>query len=220
MALHDDVQRKLQGLLDEAKSVTATKRDTEVGVYLDNSMARRYGTKAKMLLDSTFGSTSPIAKDAARFAENPNELVEFEGLWGAVAAAVDSWREGYVFNLRAEAEAEVEGNLLTSAQELAGKHGVNEPERRAATVLAGSVMERHLRSVFTIHGGADAEKLTIEALGTALKKLAVIDEVERKRISAIGASRNSAAHDAVYNDSAEDVKRLIETVTDICGRLR
>jgi hypothetical protein len=220
MALKDDVQRRLQALLDEAPSVTATKYQTAAGEYLHNPTARRYATKAKALLESTFGADSVFAKDATRFAQEANSLIEFEGLWGAVAAALDAWRDGYVFTVHAGAEAEVEGSLLETAQDLASKRGVNEPERRGAAFLAGSVLERHLRAVHTSHGGKKAEELTIEPLGNELKKLHVIDEVQRKRISAIGASRNSAAHDAVFNDTAADVKRLIETVADICARLR
>jgi hypothetical protein len=75
--------------------------------------------------------------------------------------------------------------------------------------------------LYAKHGGTkNPESLTIEPLGVELKGLKVIDEVQRKRISAIGASRNSAAHDLVFNDTAEDVKRLIDGVTEMCVRLR
>jgi hypothetical protein len=36
----------------------------------------------------------------------------------------------------------------------------------------------------------------------------------------LGASRNAAAHDAAFKESDDDVKRMIESVTDMCARLR
>jgi hypothetical protein len=121
-----------------------------------------------------------------------------------------------------EAEAEVEGTLLGSAaQALATGHGVNEPERRAAAVITGSVLERHLRTLYGHQGGTqDPEKLSIEALGVELKKLSVINEVQRKQISSLGAIRNSAAHDLKFTTAAEDVQRMLESVTHICAQLR
>jgi hypothetical protein len=86
---------------------------------------------------------------------------------------------------------------------------------------ASSSVERHLRGLYQAHGGTqDPERLTIEPLGVELKKLGIIDEVQRKRIASVGASRNSAAHDVEFKESADDVKRMIESVTDMCARLR
>lgn len=225
VALDDEVQRKLQCLLDEAKAVGATARPLGTAglTTLDIAMSRRWASKVETLLSSVFGIESHFVRDARQFApgtvSSPND---FQHLWGVVAAAVEAWREGLVFNLRTEAEAEVEGSLLgIAAHDLADAHGVNEPERRAAAVIAGSVLERHLRGLYKAHGGTqDPEKLTIDPLGVELKKLGVIDEVQRKRIASVGAIRNSAAHDLAFKESADDVRRTIDTVTDMCARLR
>jgi hypothetical protein len=55
MATADDVQRKLQAVLDEAKAVTATVQHHDYGTFADEAMAQRWATKVESLLTSVFG---------------------------------------------------------------------------------------------------------------------------------------------------------------------
>jgi hypothetical protein len=222
MGTKEDVQAKLQALLDASKEVMATAENVHGGRFVKGALSRRWGTSVLVLFRSVFGENSPLYTQASKIlARNFEHMDEVEQLWGVVASGVDYWREGYVFDLRREAEAEVEGSILSAAaRELATKTGMNEPERRAAAVLAGSVLERHLRQVGVALGITDAEKLHIEALSVELKKLGVFDELMRKAIVGHGAMRNAAAHDVVFSGTKEDVERMIFAVTDICSRVR
>lgn len=223
MALPDEVLRKLEAVLKDADAVVATKHDVHgVGRYVDAEIARRWASKARTLLVSVFGENSALSQEAARFATHVHVAHDFEQLKGVVGGAVDAFRDGLVFDLRQEAEAEVAGQLLgQAAQDFAHLHGVHEPELRAAAVLAGSVLERHLRDLYVRRGGTeDAEKLMIDRLGVELKKLGAINEIERSRIGAMAAIRNSAAHAATFGATAVQVKSMIESVTDLCARLR
>jgi hypothetical protein len=143
-----------------------------------------------------FGAGSGFVRDVQRFAKQSSTWHKYQvnQMWGVIAGALESWQQGYVFNLRAEAE--VEGSLLgDAARDLARSKEINAPDRRPAAVLAGSVLERHLRGLYKKDGGSeDPEKLTIDPLCNALKKLEVINEVQKKKILAIAASRNEAAH--------------------------
>ncbi len=140
MPVASDVERKLEVLRGEAAGVMSVARQSADN-FADEGDAQRCASKAAALLTSVFGKDSHFVEDVRRLPSHETwHESQVKQLWGIIAAAHDAWCNGYVFDLRAEAEAEVEGGLLSSAtRDLAAALGVDAPERRAAAVLAGSV---------------------------------------------------------------------------------
>jgi hypothetical protein len=52
-----------------------------------------------------------------------------------------------------------------------------------------------------------------------LKKAGAYDAIMQKRILLLGGLRNEAAHGNPFENRSDDVRKMIEDVVDICGRV-
>jgi hypothetical protein len=153
----------------------------------------------------------------------------FERGWGSeeastfvhVAAALAAFRSdvegGYLKTLAELIHADVFADLLEMASELHDKR-----YKDAAAVIAGSVLEEHLRKLASGNGVAiakpDGSPLKAGVINAELVKAGIYNKLEEKAVTAWLGLRNSAAH-GKYDDFGEtQVANLIRDVRDFMVR--
>jgi hypothetical protein len=125
--------------------------------------------------------------------------------------------KGYTRSVEEIVHGEVFEDFLEMAAELHsnGYHA-------AAAVIAGSVLEDHLRKLATKEGVAvvatNGKALGVEALGQDLVKAKVFAEPQRKVIAAWYGQRTEGAHGRPENVIADEVGRMIPGIRDFIVR--
>lgn len=140
-----------------------------------------------------------------------------EQLAAIVHALRDDYAGGGLLSVQEIVHADLFDDFLDMAEELSTKGYIG-----PAAVLAGTVLEEHLRKLAAKHGlsAANDEKRpkAVETLGTELRKAGALTEVQRKSISAWYSQRNEAAHGHTDNLHQGDVDRMIDGVRDFVAR--
>jgi hypothetical protein len=107
-------------------------------------------------------------------------------------------------------EAELFDDELGAAESLlAAKH------RRAAGVIAGVVLERHLKRLIDSHGVTFRKKALLGNLNEALKEAKVYGVPEWRRIQHLTDLRNLCGHDAEREPTKDEVDDLIRGVEKV-----
>ena len=120
-----------------------------------------------------------------------------------------------LFDIRQLAQADLFDSELDSAQELA-KNKFN----RAAGVVAGVVLERHLKEVCANHGLTLRKKAPqISELNDKLKSANVIDIPQWRSIQHLGDLRNLCAHDKQPEPTRDQADELIRGVGKVTKTL-
>ena len=217
-----DVRQKFIALIAEGEAVLATKRKTQQGktstVYVDGAKMIVWGTNAVALVRSAFGERSTHYTQTSGALGEPTEYRASQ-LLALLQSCVSALDNGYAFDAQALARTEVESDMIGQATQL-----LESNYDRAAAVVAGAVLEGHLRGIAPSWAVAVADAkgkpLTLEPLNIELKRAGAYDGFMQKRITTLGDLRNKAAHAEPFDDRHEDVERMIRDVIDICDRVR
>lgn len=166
----------------------------------------QYYTMCKAFITRVTGSDSVYIQRANKALENPiyydhdgrgNLPGPVRPLYGIVQALQSDIEHGYMSSLRELIHA----NLFSDFLEM-GQHLLNEGYKDPAAVLAGGVLEGHLRKLCQKHG-IDIEETnnkgelrpkTANALSSDLYKANVYNNMLHQQVTAWLALRNAAAH--------------------------
>lgn len=145
---------------------------------------------------------------------NPHALPDLIGVLQALRVDVEA---GYLKSVEELIHADVFADFLEMADELHGK-GYKDP----SAVLAGSVLEEHLRKLASRSGiaVADATGRPIKAdkLNADLAGLGTYNKLEQKSVTAWFDLRNKAAHGKYEEYDDVQVAALIRDVRDFMIR--
>ncbi len=214
------VEALLAAIVEEGQSVVSTVPPGDDGEgWVNEQAGKRWGTKAVTLLRSIFGADGVHTLEATEALKTIHRGREAKVLLGVVEGALDAWKMGLVFDLQAQVRTAVEGDLIGQADDL-----LEADYRRAAAVIAGAVLEERLRAIAPSWGvpvtGPKGKALTLEPLNVELCKAGAYDGIVQKKITHLGGIRNAAAHGGEFNVERQDVRRMIDDVTDLCDRLK
>jgi hypothetical protein len=124
---------------------------------------------------------------------------------------------GYVRSLEGRVREGVFDDLLDMAS-----HICSTLHPAPAVVLAGSVLEEHVRKLAAKRGvdllTDKGKPVAFEQLGHALVKADEISESQRKVLMGYYAQRTEAAHGRFENVIADDVPRIIDGIRDFLVR--
>lgn len=181
---------------------------------VDLELAQEWYTRASALIERVFGRNSvyfeqlPPAK-AVWEERSPKKTVAI------LRAAKRDWDSGYVFKIRRVVEADVFDDGLEQAEHLLTSGGYYQ----AAAVLAGAVLETHLRSMCEQQGiptqKSNGNRLMIDVMNIELAKSGAFNKLKGKEITAWAAIRNSAAHGRPEEFTKDDVARMIDGVRSL-----
>jgi len=119
-------------------------------------------------------------------------------------AAKDDYEGGYLSKLRDLIAAEVFGSEISQAQELFHANYLS-----AAAVVAGVVLETSLRRLCQDNGLAIGN---LDKMNADLAKAGIYNSLVQKRLTALAAVRNSAAHGKPEEFRKDDVSAMIRDV--------
>ena len=179
----------------------------------------RYYEKQESRKDITFSNYSiedyliglGIARGGGRRVMGINAALPlFYQQLGIVKAIRGRFRSS-LFDIRQLTQADIFDTELDAAEELA-KNNFN----RAAGVVAGVVLERHLTEVCANHKVTMRKKSPqISDLNDALKKANVIETPQWRAIQYLGDIRNLCAHNKDSEPTADQVRDILDGVTKV-----
>jgi hypothetical protein len=133
-----------------------------------------------------------------------------------LAALEEDVRAGYVRRLEERVREAVYDDFLDMASDICEIHAA------PAAVVAGSVLEEHVRKLASANGinplGPDGKPRKFEQITHDLVKKPVFSEPQRKVLAAWYGQRTEAAHGRYDNVIEEDVPRMIEGIRDFMVR--
>jgi hypothetical protein len=137
------------------------------------------------------------------------------GVLGALRSDMANGRLSGMVGLIA---AELFSDFLEMAQ-----HLVEEGYKDPAAVLAGGVLEEHLRKLSEKAGlpttGMDGKPLKADTMNAALMKADVYDKLDLKNVTAWLDLRNKAAHGEYAAYGKEQVALLLQSIRDFITRV-
>ncbi|HYQ46208.1 MAG TPA: hypothetical protein VER11_29765 [Polyangiaceae bacterium] len=218
-----DVGAKIEKLLTQGEAVLRTRKHQQ-GVMggseerVDRNLFGVWAPNVGALVRSVLGESSE------HYQRIKNELrttwpSSTEVIIAVLRSMLDAVNEGYVFDFRGLVRADVESDLISQASDL-----LDAGHDRAACVIAGSVLEAHLRDIAASWGvivtNAAGKHLTLGPLAIELKKVGAFDGIMQKKVDYLAGLRNEAAHGNPFENRAEDVRRMIADVLDVCDRVK
>ena len=208
----EHLKKRFNELLSQADEVAATKQrkhNAYSGTYdnVDPDLLLGWCVKARNLLASACGRDSEhyssfVEAEVPRsYEENPTRLSRLRAVF---IAAKEDFEGGYLSSFRHLVQAEVFSTELEQASELlaAGYRG-------PAAIICGVVLETTLRSLCETHGLASGK---LDKMNADLAKAGQYSSLVQKRITALAAIRNSAAHGNSTDFDNKDVQSMIEEV--------
>jgi hypothetical protein len=153
---------------------------------------------------------SAYREQAARFAATPLGYSHDHMLRGALVALRRDVEADCLSSFEEEIHGELFSDFLVQAEHLNG-----EGFRRAAAVLAGGVLEEHLRPLCKRNGIATGAHVKASSMNNELKKAGVYGEAVRTELESWLKRRNDAAHgdpDFEAKHDEVDVGRMAEGI--------
>ncbi|ELX09961.1 hypothetical protein Jab_2c20450 [Janthinobacterium sp. HH01] len=179
---------------------------------LDGELAHEWRVKARSLISMACGESSLHLKEFVE-SEKPQTMegpVSLMKRLGAVFNAVrDDYEGGYLSSFKSLVQAEVFDNELEQASELlsSGYHV-------AAAVIARTVLETAIADLCE-RQDPKILRQKLAKMNDDLAKAGVYNSLRQKKILALSAVGNSAAHGKHDEFSAADVKSMISDIRDL-----
>jgi len=170
------------------------------------------------------GEDSEYARQVARLVQpiRPDQLqLAIPIVAGTVKAVREAIASGYLIGVRQLIHAEVFGDFLEMAN-----HLVHDGYKDPAAVLIGGVLEDHLRKLcdknglpteFVDSSGKPRPK-KVETMNTELAKAGVYLKTDQKMVTGWYGLRTDAAHGHYDRYSAEQVRLMLDGVTNFLAR--
>lgn len=227
MSFSAKVEKRFEELIEEGEKIKATRKTVGSSspqvivipeTYVDEMRARKWAMSALTILKSTLGAGNDNYQQVKTNLDLSALYRNFCIMQACVAAALEDLKGGYFFEAKTLLEAEVFSDLLGQAEELQ-RAGYKD----AAAVLAGSVLEQHLRSMCAHRSIAlvkpNGKHKMINDMNEELSHAGVYNAHMKKKVSVWADLRNKAAHGKTTEYETSDVETLLRDVSDFCARI-
>ena len=172
-----------------------------------------------------FAAIQRLAPAGSTYLDEARRLTERNGadgwmvvrLAGILRGLRDDYAAGYVQTVEELVHADVFADFLGMADEL-----ITKGYKDAAAVIAGSVLEEHLRNLATKHDVATATEgrpVKAETLNSNLVKAGAYNKLTQKSVTAMLDLRNSAAHGRYEQYDKTQAEAMIRDVQSLAERL-
>jgi len=203
--------QRFEELCNRADEILAARTHTPGamgGTNVDQNDLIKWQVSSRHLLSMVCGPTSEHFQafednQKAKYVGDSNYAILLRQR-AVFMAAQEDYEGGYLTRLRDLIQAEVFESELDQAQEL-----FRAQYSTAAAVIAGTVLETTLRQMCHDRG-IDPGKM--DKMNADLSKAGAYNSLVQKRITALAAVRNSAAHGKNSEFSADDVSSMIRDV--------
>ena len=221
MRLEDLIQR-IDQLIQNADEVIQTEKSYEyvAGSYVNEELFHAFRSASLSFLSMTFG------KDHIHYVEFDSQVKGSSPHYakigrGILSAARVELEGGWLSTTKGLISAEIFSDFLEMAQ-----HLLDEGYKDPAAVMAGSVLEEHLRQLCQKHSipteitkqGRPQPKKA-DALNADLAKKEVYNKLDQKNVTAWLDLRNKAAHGKYEEYTKEQVSLMLQSLSDFMVRV-
>ena len=219
MHLEDRIQRADQ-LIKNAGKVLLTEKIEEGDSFIDVEPFQAFRSASLSFLATTFG------KDHTHYDEFDSEVKQAIGEnvragRGILSAAREELKGGWLITTKGLVSAEIFADFLEMAQ-----HLLDEGYEHPAAVVAGSVLEEHLRQLCQKQGiptelpkqGSPQPKRA-DTLNADLTKNSVYNKLDQKNVTAWLDLRNKAAHGKYQEYTKEQVSLMVTGLSEFMVRI-
>lgn len=225
MTINTKVQARLEELIATGERIKATSRTVggQQGMtftipedHVNSDQAHQWTMSVLTVLKSAFGEDSDNYQQVKANLSFCSMYGHFSVILSFVKAALDDLKGGYFFEKKALLEAEVFSDLMEQAEELQ-KNGYKD----AAAVLAGSILEKHMRSMCARRSigllKPNGKRKMINEMNDELAKAGAYNAMKKKQITAWADLRNNSAHGNHADYTSSDVDAFLRDVSDLCA---
>lgn len=215
----EDIQRRVEELINMAGQVLATKRTSTYGSYVSSEQFNEFRSASLSFLRNTFGTDHPFYEEYNKQAENatPHDTEKGRGILKAAKQEIDG---GWIFTVKGLISAEIFSDFLEMGDYLL-KEGYKDP----AAVMTGSVLEEHIRQlclrnsipIETIKDGKPIPKKA-DLMNSELASGNIYNKLDQKSITSWLDLRNKAAHGQYAGYTKEQVELMYQGVTNFISR--
>ena len=219
MHLEDLIQR-IDQLIRNADEVIQTEESVDFRSYVNEELFHAFRSASLSFLSMTFGKDHTHYDEFNSRVESPTPYCSRIGR-GILSAAREELAGGWLSTTKGLISAEIFSDLLEMAQ-----HLLDEGYKDPAAVMAGSVLEEHLRQLCQKHGipteitkqGRPQPKKA-DALNADLSKKEVYNKLDQKNVTAWLDLRNKAAHGKYQDYTKEQVSLMLQSLSDFMVRV-
>lgn len=163
---------------------------------------KEWATNVLNLLQRTFGENSVHYKNFATHYDGfAGWISDFNDSYGIFRAAREDYEQGYLFNIRTLAKAEVLADALTQAKELLAS-GYKDP----ACILARVALESALKDLAARFNVTEGK---LDRMNADLTKAGAYNMAKQKQITAWAEIGNKAAHGDWTTYTAQDAASMV-----------
>ncbi|MGD0662049.1 MAG: hypothetical protein ABSD38_28665 [Syntrophorhabdales bacterium] len=219
----DDLIKESERLIDLGNNALKTEFvDAHHTIWVSTESFGEFRASSLSYLRKVFGESHPYYRE---FNEKLVGSLKATTNWGIgiIKAAKNEVESGWLTSLKGIVSAEVFSDFLEMADYLLG-----EEYKDASAVMIGSVLEQHLRDLWTKHGmpttnGREAERAVhpkAEFVNGELAKKGVYGKLDQKNVTAWLDLRNKAAHGKYDQYNADQVKMMLLGVSEFVARTK
>lgn len=219
MHLEDLIQR-IDQLIQKADEVLQTTEEEQMRSYVSAELFYAFRSASLSFLSMTFG------KDHIHYVEFNSKVNDSRSHHakigrGILSAARVELEGGWLSTTKGLISAEIFSDFLVMAQYL-----LDEGYKDPAAVMAGSVLEEHLRQLCQKHDiPTETNKQDrphpkkAETLNADLAKKEVYNKLDQKNVTAWLDLRNKAAHGKYQEYTKEQVSLMLQSLSDFMVRV-
>ena len=218
--LLDDLIQRADQLIARADDVLETEHDTAGYHFVNEEPFRAFRSGCLSFISATFGKEHAYYTefDSEVTGAIPSDVREGRGI---LCAAREEMAGGWLNTAKGLVSAEIFADFLEMSQ-----HLLDEGYKDPAAVVAGSVLEEHLRQLCQKNGiaievdqrGRQIPKKA-DALNSDLAKVTVYNKLDLKNVTAGLDLRNKAAHGKYQEYTKDQVALMLQGILDFMVRV-
>jgi hypothetical protein len=216
----NDLVKRIDQLIMEGKSVLGTKQGTVYGEWVDSEKFRGFRSAVLSFIERVYGVEHSYYKEFHRSVAGmvPTDVEQGIGILESVKKEVSG---GWLFSIKGLVTSEIFADFLGMAQDLLAQDCYH-----PAAVLAGSVLEEHLRQLCIKNGIGVENELEgkhipkeADRLNADLTNAEVYGKLDQEPVSVWLDLWNKAAHGKYEEYNKEQVQQMLQGITEFSARI-
>jgi hypothetical protein len=214
----DEVLKQIDSQLDFYRAARARSKYDDLSDLADR--------ETNLILTRLAATIDRLAPEGSRYKKNAHASLQEYGETNSYNISVllgilEALRADYEAGLLVSVEALIRADIFTDFLEMA-HHLLEEGYKDAAAVIAGGVLEEHLRKLSarnTISTVGSGRPKKADAMNNELAAAEAISKLDQKSITAWLGLRNKAAHGKYAEYSQQQVQLLVQSIRDFITRV-
>lgn len=212
MKVDERVVERLAELIERGLQIEKTKKSPPPNFIgfdstVDSQAGNQWHASAKNILAKSFGRDSEHYKLFDTCFEKGVTYSPLHRGIGILKAAKEDLEHGYIQDVRDLVAGELFSDLLDQSSEL-----LDAGYRGPAAVLAGAVLEDHLRKLCGAREIELPARPKLDSMNAQLAKAGLYNRLTQKKLTAVAGIRNAAAHGQWEEFDTEDVADMIKWI--------